>query len=206
MSEAIAYSIRVTPPTNEFHEWRDILRRSMDRHGGSYFFVREVDANRPHLQGVYITTANIESFKRLLKRHGMVGNSCFSCKVTKDIDKYEVYLCKEDPVDVQLRYGIRYDDEWLVRTTERCRVQQEEFQQQTGWNVKLNAIENLEAICRAKDITDRYEICGEMVKQCCGRKKAYAKHMMATISRIVHCRINGEDAIRDLQDEIYNLS
>lgn len=98
----------------------------LDKDGGSYLVVRELEDSNPHFHAVVHSKRKLQAFRSAFVRACVPpggGNRAYSLTLVRDLDKYERYLCKgaalEEEPQVVASNGLKYDASWIAETHER---------------------------------------------------------------------------------------
>lgn len=151
------FTLRVTPPEGKWDSWLAGTLASLDHANGAYLLVQEIDATRPHMHAIVTTSMARTTWVEFFKRHvGGTKRGDYSYILVKDQEKYERYLCKETPVKVLGRNGIRYSDQWIqdrhIEWVEQGEAYQKYLATKEAKKDKVPIVKQLTELCEAENL------------------------------------------------------
>lgn len=201
-------------------EWIDIALRLdgtasekliefLDKDGGSYFVVRELEDSNPHFHAVVHSKRKLQAFRSAFVRACVPtggGNRAYSLTVVRDLDKYERYLCKgasaEEEPQVVASNGLKYSPDWITETHDRYWSENQSIKEARS---KMNVMEAvlLEARDRKVMWHDKKGIALMYIRELVARNKAINIFSVRSSVALIAAKLCPDDsAIEELATSV----
>lgn len=185
------------------------LIQTLDKDGGAYCIVKELEDSNPHFHAVLHSTRKLPAVRQAIKRAypSANGNGAYSVTMVRDLSKYQRYMMKgpssEQMPHVVAANGINYaSGSWQEEQHDAYWVEADEIKRKRS---KANIVDSVTSYCKEQKYswTNREAIAQAYLRELVARNKPINKFAAKSAVNLIQVYLCPDDtAIEELARDV----